>query len=532
MPTWRPHVVLLLCVGTFASPSRLAGQQAPAAPPPSSLGIGILDAATSTLQSHPLLQAQQKQLEASRAVHLQTSGIFNHQLAWSAGHERSNSPLTEAARLSLRQSGFDVASESLNLTTLTGELSRLFRSGITVAPRLEIVRSQGSLQFEEGASRTRFSFDVNVPLQRGRGRDAVAAPETAAGLNVEASTFDLNQAAADLLLSTATSYWRYAGAVKQLEIVRGSEARAREYVQNVEVLVRADRVPSSEMFQVRANLAGRTANRIHAEQQLAEARSALGLAIGLPPALVGQVPPPSDGFPEERVVEPSFSPDRVQSYIETALANRADCLAAEKRKQAADVARRSSRNGVLPQLDLMLSGGYAGLQEGRGLGSFLDSVYTRTQGPDLLFGLRFSRPISNSVARGQLAEAEASYQQAALVSAEKAREAAAAVSSSLASVHLGIQRLDRAREAVALYQSALEGEKDKLRLAVGSLTDLLTVEDRLTSALVGLVGAQEAYASALARFRHATGTLVPPDRSAASVDPKVFFTVPALRAPQ
>jgi|WetSurMetagenome_2_1015567.scaffolds.fasta_scaffold38242_3 outer membrane protein TolC len=512
-------------MAAHGSPNAHAGQEP-------SRGVGVLEAATTTLQSHPMLQAEQQRVQASRAIRLQASGKFDSQVTWSAEHRRSNSPLTDSARLSLQQSGSDLANESLNVTTVTAEFSRLFRSGLSVGPRLEIVRSEGNLYDIDGASRARLSFDVNMPLLRGRGRDVVASGETSAVLNVEASALDLNQAAAGLLLATATAYWRYVGAVRQLEIVSGAEARAREYVQNVETLVRADKIPRSELFQVRANLAGRAADRIYAEQQVAESRDALALAMGLPTDQVNEVPPPSDAFPAEPADDASLAPARVPSYVAMAIAGRADCLAAETRKRSADVARRASSNGVKPQLDLVLSTGFAGLHEGGGPREFLGSVFTRAQGPDLAFGLRFSQPASNTTARGQLAEAEASYQQAALVSAETARQAAAAVSIASSSVTLGTQRVRKAREAVSLYESALEAEQDKLRLAAGSLTDLLTVEDRLTSALGTLVAAQEAFATAIARFRHATGTLVPADRTALSIDRDSFFTLPALRTPR
>ena len=523
-------VPALGCVVLLAPPAA-SGQQ----PPPTVPGsprVTILQAATSTLQVHPLLQAQQKQVEISRAVRQQRSGDFDTQMLWSAEHARSINPLTEPVRLSFQLAGVDVVNESLNLTTLTGSFSKLFRSGITMGPSLAMTRTTGNVESVDGASRARASLDVSVPLRRGRGKEVVTALERSADIEVAASLFDFNQTAADLLLTTATSYWQYVAAVKRLEIAVGSEARAREYVDSVDLLIKADKLPRGEIYQVRANLAGRAADRIAVEQQLADARYSVALAMGLEPAKVLEVPPPADSFPDgEAQAVPPSSPEGIRPYIDLALANRADYLAAEKRKQAADVLRTSARNGVLPQVDLLLSGGYAGLQEGRGAGGFLGSLYTRASGPDLLFGLRWSRPISNNVAEGQLAEAEASYQQAVLLASNKARDVAGAVSSSLTDVHHGILRLVKAREAVALFQAALEGEKDKLRLAMGSLTDLLTVESRLTSALVDLVTTQETYAVALARFRHATGTLVAAEGPVQSIDREVFFSPPAVKLP-
>lgn len=519
------------CVLMLLAPPAAGGQQLPT-PAMASSRVTIVEAATATLQAHPVLQAQQQQVEVSRAQRQQRTGDFDTQMRWSAEHSRSVTPLSEAARLSFLLAGTEVASESLNLTTLTGSFSKLFRSGVQVGPSLAMTRLTGNLESLDGTSRARVSLDVNVPLRRGRGKDVVTAPERAADLQVAASQFDLSQTAADLLLTTAATYWRYVGAVRRFEIAEEAEVRAREYVAGVDLLIKADRLPRSELYQVQANLAGRAANRIAGEQQLADARYGLAVAMGLSKSEVLQLPPPADPFPAgEQRLPPGSSPDGIQPFIDLALANRADYLAAEMRRQAADVLKVSAANGVLSQVDLLLSGGYAGLQEGRSAGDYFGSLYRRASGPDLLFGLRWSRPIANNAAEGQLAEADASYRQAVLLASDKERTLSGEVSSALVGVRHGVLRLAKAEEAVSLYRSALEGEEDKLRLAVGSLTDLLTVEDRLTSALLDLVAAQEAYAIALAQLRHATGTLVDARRPVAPVDRDVFFTPPALKLP-
>ncbi len=518
------------CFAVFLAPPSAGGQQ-PSATASVSSRVAILEAATSTLQTHPLLQAQEKQVEISRALRQQRSGDFDTQMLWTADLGRSVTPLTAPARLSFQQAGVDVVSESVNLTTVTGSFSKLFRSGIQFGPALEMTRTTGNVGSSEGVSRARVSFGVSVPLLRGRGKAVVAAPERAADMQAAASQFDFSQTAADLLLSTAISYWQYVGAVRRLVIAEDSEARARDYVASVDLLINADKLPRSERFQVRANFAGRSADRISSEQQLADARYGLALAMGLGPTGGLRIPPPADSFPEvERQPVPD-SPAGIRPYIDLALANRADYLAAEKRKQAADILRISATNGVLPKLDVVMSAGYAGLQEGRAAWDYLGSLYRSAGGPDLLFGLRWSRPIANNIAEGQLAEADATYRQAVLLASDRERNVSREVSSALSGVYHGVRRLAQAREAVTLYEAALEGEKDKLRLAAGSLTDLLTVEGRMTSALVDLVAAQEAYAIALVQLRHATGTLVPADRPVTSIDRDVFFSPPSLKLP-
>lgn len=299
---WLP-VPVIGCIVVLSGPPAALGQE-PSAAAASRPAITILEAATSTLERHPLVQAQQKQVDISRAIRQQKGGDFDTQMLWSAEHRRLVSPLTEPARISLQQTGVDVVNESLNLTTLTGSFSKLFRSGIAAGPSLEMSRTTGNLQGIDGASRARLSFDVSVPLQRGRGKEVVTARERSADIEVSASLFDFNQTIADVILSTASSYWGYVGALKRLEITTGSEARAREYVESVALLIEADKLPRGEINQVRANLAGRAADRISVEQQLADARYALALAMGVGPSQVLDIPPPADAFPDGETQSP------------------------------------------------------------------------------------------------------------------------------------------------------------------------------------------------------------------------------------
>jgi len=492
---------------------------------PASKGIGLLEAVRSTLELHPLLHLQEKQVEISRALRQQAGGDFDTQLQWSAGHSRTNLPLIDSERLSALQAGIDTYNQAANLTTLSGSAQRLLRSGIVIGPRIDMNRTTDNVQSRDGVNLTRLSFEVNIPLWRGKGREVVTARETSAQLDVDASLYDLNETIAELILSTATSYWQYVSSVKQLEILTGSEARGKEFVESVQALINADKLPRNEINQVQANFAGRSAARISLEQQVAAARHNLTLAMGMSASQLMDLPMPSDSFPDgEREIPPSISSDSIRSHIEQALRLRADFLAAEKKKEAANLLRKTSRNSLLPRLDLTLSTGYAGLQEGRRPDELLISPFTNTHGPDILFGLRYSFPLANNLAHGQVAEAEASYQQTVLLSAEKARNIGSSVASTLMAVYNGIHQLKLAREAVTGFQAALEGEKDKLRLGVGSLTDLLTVESRLTDALLALVYAQESYAIKLVQYRFASGTLIAPDKAVQSVDRELFFS--------
>lgn len=489
--------------------------------------IGLLDAVQSTLARHPLLEIQRQQVEISRAQKQQRSADFDTQLRLTSTESRTNTPLTEVGRSSAALSGVAADTFTENALDLVGSAHRLLRSGIAFGPTVAMDRATDNLQNPGGTNRTRLSFDVNVPLLRGRGRDVVTAPETAAEIGVQASLYDLNQQIADLVLSTATSYWHYVASLRQLQIITASEARGQEFVDAVTTLVQADKLPRSEINQAQANLAGRAASRIAVEQEATEARSNLALAMGLTPEQLAQLPPPADDFPDGiNQPPPSLSPERVRSLIGLALTRRADYLAAEKTREAADVIRRSVSNRLRPQLDLTISGGYSTLREGRRPDEFLVSPFTRMKGPNAVVGFRYAATPANNLARGQVAEAEASYQQALLSRTERGRVIGNGVVNAVTAIVTGVNRLKKANDAVTGLQAALEGERDKLRLGVGSIIDILTIEGRLTQALLDFVSAQHAYAVSLVQLRYAGGLLIEADQATHSFERDVFFRPP------
>ena len=148
------------------------------------------------------------------------------------------------------------------------------------------------------------------------------------------------------------------------------------------------------------------------------------------------------------------------------------------------------------------------------------------KGPNAVVGFHYEMPPANNLARGEVAEAEASYQQSVLLKTDRARVIANGVVNARTAIVTAVNRLNRANEAVTAYQAALEGERDKLRLGVGSIIDILTIEGRLTEALLDFVSAQQWYAQSLVQLRYAAGLLVEPGQTTQSFERDVFFQPP------
>lgn len=510
----------------LAAGNVLVAQQV-TAPPATGPDLTLIEAVRSTLANHTLLQIQQQQININRGLRQQFSGQFDTLLGSSLTQSRTNDPLSLVLQQQALAAGVQTSNVLTNLTGYGLNGTKTWRTGASVSAVLGVTRDLDNLTNATGISSSNFSLALQIPFLRGRGRGAVAAQEDAASLEVRASLFDLNQLIAQQIASTASSYWNFVAARKVLKIAQDAEQRGNAYVDNVQAFIDADRVPRSDIHEVTANLAGRAATRIAAEHQVVAANQQLRLDMGLLPDEILSVTGALDDFPDsEHQALPTSESVATQEYLDESLQRRADFLAARMREKEARRLLAGATNQLLPSLNLTVTTGYSGLQEGRSLGQIFHAPYAGVQGINGGVGLNYSFPVGNNVARGQMLQSSAAVRQSELRTTAIAEGIHASVSVAVDAVWSAMDQARKARESVASFHSALTAEREKYRLGIGSVVDVLTVEDRLTSALLSEVQAELAYALALTQLRLATGTLVEPDKPVQTVEGSVFFRLP------
>ncbi len=486
--------------------------------------VGLLDALRSTLEKHPNIQVQRLQVEFNRGELRIASGQFDRVYSAGASQSYTASPLTR-----LQQLGYGTAQAGLDTDSAgySAGAQQQFRNGVVVSPSFQTSRSIDNVTNLDGADNASLSFQILVPLMRGHGRNAVAAREEADRRTVQASLFDLNNTAAQLLAGTAVQYWTAAAAARDLEIAKESEERGRKYMRDVSILIEADRVPAQEINNLEANVADRTANRIAAEQRLLQARQSLALSMGLAAGEIAVFPEPTDALPDWPGGEPPVvTQSLLRDFTGRALSLRADLLALRERQQAAETLLPAAKNQLRPQLDLTVSAGYAGLLEGKNYFRMFGAPFANVPGPTVSASLRYSFTPQNNAALGALAETRASLAQAQLQSADLARNIVSASTGAMIGLAESVAQLRRAAEAVRSYRLALNGEQQKFALGLVSLVDVLTVEDRLTSALSNENAVRLQYAIALENLRYSTGSVIDPKAETHLLEKSAFTTPP------
>jgi outer membrane protein TolC len=80
--------------------------------------------------------------------------------------------------------------------------------------------------------------------------------------------------------------------------------------------------------------------------------------------------------------------------------------------------------------------------------------------------------------------------------------------------------------AVREFQTSLAGARQKYALGFGSIVEILTIEDRLTTALNSQIQGQLDYAQALTQLRFSTGTLMDARQPVPQISADTFVTLP------
>lgn len=477
-------------------------------------GLGLVESVRMMLEHDPNLAIGEAQLQSSRGVLLASRGIFDPLVSSSLRQEETDSPLLTGA------------SEDVRVLGSTLGVTKRFRSGFSVEPELSLLRTE-EIGAAPAANLGTFSFTLRQPLLRGRGRTVTAAPERSAERQVAASVFDLRQTTSERALAVVSQYWLTRAAVLSLDILRESEERSRELLATTRKLIEADVTPAADLVQIEADVVAKETSRIGGERDLFESRQALGREIGLARAEIAVLPLPAEPFPTvaASAVPGVSAGDR---FIAAALERRPDLRAARERLDAAEILVRAADNGLKPQLDLVFTPSYSGLVAGTDAESFFSPLYRNVPGASSSLGFALSWPTANSQARGELAQIEAARAQNEYLQDLVSRQIEADVPTALDAVARSAQQLDRATEAVRLFERAVENEEKKLRAGTSTLLDVISQRDRLTSARQSEVSAHLSLALALVRLRFETGTLLPDGGDPQGIEIAHLTTVPLL----
>ena len=344
-------------------------------------------------------------------------------------------------------------------------LEQYFPTGTTVELEGSTQVDDSSL-YDDSFYSTRLGMTVTQALLRGFGTDVNLVRLQQARLDTRMSEYELRGFTEFLVSEVERTYWDYALARRQIEIVEESLKVARQQLNETKELIAVGRLAKAELAAVQAEVAAQ-------EQALIEAR-ANKEAIRL--QLLRLLNPAGPGIWQREVdlihqpTLPDIKLEDVENYVAVSMRMRPILNETRLEILRGDLELVKTQNGLLPLLDLFVTLGKSGYANsfGESIGNINEDSY------DAVAGVRFNFPIFNRDAKAR--------HRRALLNREEAEKALENLSQLVeVDVRTAYIEVNRTKQQITASSVTREFDEEKLRtetekLRVGKSTSFLVAQ--------------------------------------------------------
>lgn len=438
---------------------------------------------------------------------------------------------------------FNYNTDPLNNPLLTGlrsvttndhssnlSFSQYFQTGttyfISASGRRESSTSQ-NLLFNPSVVSS-FSVGFNQHLLKGFGLKANAGFIRVAKNNIKISDAVFRKQVMDVVSRVIEQYWELVSRNEALKVAKHSVDLAQKLLRDNKTQVEIGTMAPIEVTRAEAEVAKNQQRYIEAETAVQQQEELIKQAItkSLDPLIRSAAIEPTDRLPEPK---PEDIPDELEA-IRAALAQRPDIEQTKLNLANSDIAVETSRNQLLPTLDIFGFFGGSGLSGDellrtriedpltgqirlgpalgilpRGLSSSLGNTF-RFIFPNYAIGFSLDIPIRNRSAKSNYAralidkrQAETSFQRLRNQVTQEVRNALIGLSQSKAQV-------EAARKSRVLAQRTFEAEELKFRTGVSTPFLVIQAQRDLISAQADETRALSTYGRALVEMTRVTGS--------------------------
>ncbi len=344
-------------------------------------------------------------------------------------------------------------------------IEQYFPTGTTVALEASSRMDDSSL-YDASFYSTRLGMTVTQALLRGLGTDVNLARLQQARLDTRMSEYELRGFTEFMVAEVERTYWDYALARRQIEIVEESLKVARQQLAETEQLIAVGRLARAELAAVQAEVAAQ-------EQALIEAR-ANKESIRL--QLLQLLNPAGPGIWQRQVdliYQPTLPEIKLEDVdLHVAVSMRMRPILNEARLQILrdDLELVKTRNGLLPLMDLFITLGKSGYAD-----SFGESIrQIKKDSYDALGGVKFNYPVFNRDAKA--------LHRRAMLTREQAQKALENLSQLVeVDVRTAYIEVNRTKQQIAASSVTRMFDEQKLRtetekLRVGKSTSFLVAQ--------------------------------------------------------
>ncbi|MCP4630040.1 MAG: TolC family protein [bacterium] len=406
----------------------------------------------------------------------------------------------------LARSGSDTEDFTTDFIDSIISLEQYFPTGTTVALEAGTEMNDSSL-YDDSFYSTRLGMTITQALLRGYGTEVNLARLQQARLDTRMSEFELRGFTEFLVAEVERTYWDYALARRQIEIVEESLKVAHQQLNETKALIAVGRLARAELAAVQAEVALQ-------DQALIEAR-ANKESFHL--QLMRLLNPPGPGIWQRKVdlihqpTLPEIKLEDVEQHVAVSMRMRPLLNQARLEILNDDLELVKTQNGLLPLMDLFITLGKSGYAN-----SFGESI-SNIDGDnyDAIAGVKFNYPIFNR-------DAKATHRRA-LLNRDQAQKALDNLSQLVeVDVRTVYIEVNRTKQQIAASSVTRKFDEEKLRtetekLRVGKSTSFLVAQAQrdLLVSRIAEVRALANYLKALIDLYRQDGSLLERRRIAA-----------------
>ena len=460
--------------------------------PPGPLKITIVEAILLSLENNRALVVERLNPPIQKTFEEEERAVFDPE---------TNAEFSVGRIDARRLERSEAENENFTTDTVDGiiSLEQFFPTGTSVSVEGSTLMTDSSFN-QNRFYATRLGMTVNQALLRGFGTEVNLARLRQARLDSLLSEYELRGFTEFLVAEVERTYWDYALARRQIEIVEESLKLARQQLSETEELIAVGRLAEAELPAVQAEVAAQ-------EQALINARSNLEAIRLQLLRLLNPAGPDLWNREVDLIHEPTLPEiklDDVEQYVAVSLRMRPILNQARIGILRDDLELVRTKNGLLPLMDLFVNLGKSGYAD-----SFRDSV-SNIDGDnyDVLGGLQFQYPFWNRQARALHQRAQLSREQS-----EKALENLSQLVE--VDVRTAYIEVNRSKQQIAASTATRRFDEEKLRIEtekfrVGRSTSFLVAQAQrdLLVSRIAEVQALANYLTALVDLYRQDGSLL------------------------
>ena len=363
-------------------------------------------------------------------------------------------------------------------------LEQYFPTGTRITLEASTQMDDSSL-YDDSFYSTRLGMTVTQALLKGYGTDVNLAQLQQARLDTRMSEYELRGFTEFLVAEVERTYWDYALAQRQIEIVEESLKVARQQLNETKELITVGRLARAELAAVQAEVAAQ-------EQALIEAR-ANKESIHL--QLLRLLNPTGPGIWQREIdlihqaTLPEIKLEGVELHVNVSMRIRPILNEARLKILRGDLDLVKTKNGLLPLMDLFITLGKSGYSNsfGDSIGNINEDSY------DAMAGVKFNYPIYNRDAKA--------LHRRALLTREQAQKALENLSQLVeVDVRTAYIEVNRTKQQIAASSVTRMFDEEKFRTETEKLRVGKSTSFQVAQAQRDLLGSRIAEVRALTNY--------------------------------